>query len=117
MEIFKKYSFDSAHFLPHVSEDHKCKQMHGHTYLVTLFFKGALQQPEGWIMDFSEIKKIVDPIIKSIDHKILNHVEGLENPTCENLAAWIWVRIKTEIPILSKIELYETPTSGVTYRG
>jgi 6-pyruvoyltetrahydropterin/6-carboxytetrahydropterin synthase len=68
-------------------------------------------------MDFADVKKVMTPILDIVDHKTLNNVPGLENPTCELLAKWLWDKIKQEIPILSKIELYETPKSGVVYEG
>ncbi len=117
MEIFKKFSFDSAHFLPEVPDGHKCKAIHGHTYRMTLYFEGKLDEQLGWVIDFAEIKKEVNPIVKSIDHKLLNDIEGLENPTCEVIAIWLWNKIKPKIPLLCRIELNETLTSGVVYEG
>lgn len=117
MEIFKKYFFDSAHFLPNVPADHKCRQMHGHTYKLIVFVSGSADNAEGWIMDFAELKKEITPIIDIIDHKVLNEIKGLENPTCENIAKWLWVKIKEKIPALIRIELHETPTTGVIYSG
>ena len=117
MIIFKKFSFDSAHFLPNVPDGHKCKEMHGHTYHLTIYIEGELENHLDWVMDFSELKGIVSPIINAIDHKVLNDIKGLENPTCENLAIWIWKKIKPQIPSLKRIELNETLTSGVIYEG
>ena len=117
MIIFKKFSFDSAHFLPNVPDGHKCKEMHGHTYHLTIFIEGELENHIDWVMDFAEVKSVVNPIINEIDHKVLNYINGLENPTCENLAIWIWGRIKLQIPSLKRIELNETLTSGVIYKG
>ena len=117
MEVFKEFTFDSAHFLPHVPEDHKCRRMHGHTYRVRLFVSGELDPHLGWVIDFGDIKRIWNPIEKQLDHYVLNDIEGLENPTAENLAIWIWRRIKLKIPKLSKVEVYENLTNGVAYRG
>ena len=117
MIIFKHFDFDSAHFLPYVPDNHKCKEIHGHTYRMTVYFKGELDEQFGWVIDFAEIKNEITPIIKSIDHKLLNNIEGLENPTCEVLAVWLWNKIKSRISILHRIELYETLTSGVVYEG
>ncbi len=117
MIIFKDFNFDSAHFLPNVPDEHKCKQIHGHTYRMTVYFEGDLDEQFGWVIDFAEIKNEVNPIIKSIDHKLLNDIEGLENPTCEVIAIWLWNKIKQRIPLLCKIELFETLTSGVIYEG
>ncbi len=117
MKIFKHFDFDSAHYLPNVPDGHKCKGVHGHTYRMTIFFEGDLDEELGWVLDFADIKKTVNPIIKIIDHKLLNDIEGLENPTCELIAVWLWNKIMPEIPFLSRIELYETLTSGVVYEG
>lgn len=117
MEIFKEYTFDSAHYLPNVSDDHKCKNVHGHTYHLTLYFEGEIDPVYGWIIDFAEIKKIVEPTIQLLDHKFLNEIVGLENPTCERMSMWLWNQIKPKIPVLSKIKLKETPTSGAIYTG
>ncbi|MEC7264363.1 MAG: 6-carboxytetrahydropterin synthase QueD [Bacteroidota bacterium] len=117
MILFKQFKFDSAHFLPNVPEGHKCRGLHGHTYQLTLYFEGKIDEKLGWIMDFSEIKRAVDPIIECIDHKLLNEVEGLENPSCELIAIWLWDKIRLKVPQLSRIKLFETPTSGVIFEG
>ena len=117
MIIFKKFTFDSAHALPNVPDGHKCKEVHGHTYHLKVVIEGDLDNHLGWVMDFAEVKSVINPIIKSIDHKYLNDIEGLENPTCEIIAKWLWDKIKAGIPMLKRIELDETPTSGVVYVG
>lgn len=117
MQIFKQFTFDSAHFLPHVPDGHKCKEIHGHTYRLTVYVEGELEKNLEWVMDFAEIKNVIDPVVKSIDHKLLNNFSGLENPTCEIIAVWLWNKIKPEVPLLTKIELHETPTSGAVYEG
>lgn len=115
--IFKELTFDAAHFLPNVPDGHKCRQMHGHTYRLKVFITGPVDNHTGWVMDFSELKQITNGILSQTDHTLLNNVEGLENPTCELLAVWLWKKIKPLIPGLDKIELHETPTSGVIYTG
>ena len=117
MKIFKTFTFDSAHFLPHVPDGHKCKNTHGHTYRLTVYFEGRLHQELGWVEDFADIKKVVKPIVDQLDHQLMNNIEGLENPTCEVIAIWLWDRIKTALPSLSRVELHETPTSGAIYEG
>lgn len=117
MQIFKQFTFDSAHFLPNVPEGHKCREIHGHTYRLTVFVEGDPDPQLGWVIDFAELKAAIEPIVKSVDHKFLNKIEGLENPTCELIAVWLWDRIKPLVPKLKKIELNETPTSGVVYEG
>lgn len=117
MEIYKSFSFEAAHFLPNVPQGHKCRNMHGHSYKVIVFLKGKLDAHVGWVIDFAEIKAKVNPLIKFLDHKILNEIEGLENPTAEHLTIWIWNKLKAELPQISKIELKETETSGCVYQG
>ncbi|MBS1522117.1 MAG: 6-carboxytetrahydropterin synthase QueD [Bacteroidetes bacterium] len=117
MIIYKKFSFDSAHFLPNVPDGHKCREMHGHTYHLTLYLEGAVREHEGWVVDFGDIKKIMRPVIDMLDHHLLNDIPGLKNPTAELLAIWIWNKVKPQLPMLKKIELKETPTSGVIYEG
>ena len=117
MIIFKEFTFDSAHSLPNVPEGHKCKAIHGHTYHLKVLIEGDLDPHLGWVMDFSDLKHVVKPVIDQIDHKYMNELEGLENPTCEAIAKWLWERIKPELPLLKEIVLHETPTSGTVYSG
>ena len=117
MIIFKQFTFDSAHSLPNVPEGHKCKGVHGHTYHLKLFVEGELQKDLEWVMDFTDIKDAVQPIIKQIDHKFMNDLPGLENPTCENIARWLWNKIKPNLAQMTRIELNETPSTGVIYEG
>lgn len=117
MVIYKKFAFDSAHFLPNVPEGHKCKNMHGHTYNLTVYLDGDLDTELQWVMDFKELKDVVKPVIDRIDHQLLNDIEGLENPTAERIVVWIWEQIQPKLPLLSKLELNETPTSGAVYEG
>lgn len=113
--IFKDFSFDSAHFLPNLPKNHKCRRMHGHTFHVRLTVAGSLSDPEGWVIDFANIKKIFKPVLDELDHRILNEIPGLENPTSEILAAWIWNRIIGSLPGLESVEIRETCTSGCIY--
>lgn len=117
MEIFKEFGFESAHFLPHVPDDHKCKRMHGHSFRVRVYVEGPVDEPIGWVIDFADIKSAVDPIIDRLDHRILNDIAGLENPTSENIAIWLWKEIHTVLPILKRIQVNETCTSGCIYAG
>ncbi|SMD32590.1 6-pyruvoyltetrahydropterin/6-carboxytetrahydropterin synthase [Reichenbachiella faecimaris] len=117
MVIYKKFAFDSAHFLPNVPEGHKCKNMHGHTYNLTVYLEGDLDTELQWVMDFKELKDVVKPVIERIDHQLLNSIKGLENPTAERIVVWIWEQIQPKLPLLSKLELNETPTSGAIYEG
>ncbi len=117
MTIYKQFTFDAAHLLPNVPEGHKCKQLHGHTYQLTVFVSGSLQLPEQWVMDYGDLKAIVKPVIDQLDHRFLNDIPGLDNPTAEVLVSWLWDKIKPSLPQLKTLELKETPTSGVIYNG
>lgn len=117
MEIFKEFSFEAAHRLPHVPSGHKCERLHGHSFRVILFVSGQVDESVGWILDFADMKAAFAPVLKRLDHYYLNEVEGLENPTSENIARWIWKETQPRLPQLSKIVLYETCTAGCTYLG
>ncbi|MEI6410153.1 MAG: 6-carboxytetrahydropterin synthase QueD [Bacteroidota bacterium] len=117
MQIFKQFTFDSAHFLPNVPDGHKCKAIHGHTYRLVVFLEGDLVPGLEWVMDFAVLKQVIEPVVRRIDHKLMNDIPGLENPTCERIAIWLWDQMKPDLPLLTKIELHETPTSGVVYTG
>jgi 6-pyruvoyltetrahydropterin/6-carboxytetrahydropterin synthase len=117
MDIFKVFRIEAAHRLPNVPEGHKCARLHGHSFAIELHVGGTPDAQTGWIMDFSEIKRIFQPIYDRLDHHYLNDIPGLENPTSENLAVWIWHRLKPQLPALSEIVVHETCTSGCRYRG
>ena len=117
MELFKEFTFEAAHLLPHVPTGHKCGRLHGHSFRVALYIEGDVDPYTGWIRDFSEIKAIFKPIYEQLDHHYLNEVEGLQNPTSERLAEWIWTRLKPTLPLLSEVVVHETCTSGCRYRG
>lgn len=117
MEIFKEFRFEAAHHLPYTPEGHKCRRLHGHSFRVEIYVEGSLAQPEGWVMDFADLTKAFAPIHAKLDHYLLNDVEGLENPTSENLARWIWDHLKPGLAGLSQVIVRETCTSGCVYRG
>ena len=117
MEIFKQFSIEAAHWLPNVPADHKCRRMHGHSFQIQVHVRGPVDPHLGWVMDFAEIKAAFAPVEDEIDHRCLNDVEGLENPTSENLARWLWKRLRPALPLLSKIVVQETCTSGCVFVG
>lgn len=117
MEVFKEFSFEAAHLLPHVPDGHKCKRLHGHTFYVRLTVSGEVDPARGWVMDFADIKQAFQPVYERLDHYYLNEIPGLENPTSENLARWIWAELKGALPQLSAVEIRETCTSGCLFRG
>ena len=117
MDIFKVFTLEAAHRLPHVPEGHKCARLHGHSFRVELHVSGEPGADTGWVIDFSEIKRAFQPVYNRLDHHYLNEVPGLENPTSENLARWIWEQTRPALPQLSKVVVHETCTSGCVYRG
>jgi 6-pyruvoyltetrahydropterin/6-carboxytetrahydropterin synthase len=117
MEIFKQFHIEAAHWLPNVPEGHKCGRMHGHSFQIEVHVRGPVGEESGWVMDFAELKAVFAPVEVALDHRCLNDVAGLENPTSENLAKWIWHRLWQELPLLSQVVVRETCTSGCVYRG
>ena len=118
MELFKEFTFEAAHRLPAVAADHKCARLHGHSYRLVVHVAGEVDPTTGMVIDFGEVKRVVKPLIDDyLDHYYLNEVEGLENPTSENVARWVWTRLIGPLPQLSAVEVRETCTSGVVYRG
>ena len=116
-EVFCEFTFEAAHRLPNVPDTHKCARLHGHSYSVEVRVGGELHPELGWVQDFGEIRQACEPVRTALDHRLLNEVEGLENPTSELLAVWIWQRLVGEIPGLLAVTVRETPRSGCTYRG
>jgi 6-pyruvoyltetrahydropterin/6-carboxytetrahydropterin synthase len=117
MEIYKEFTIEAAHWLPNVPEGHKCRRLHGHSFRIAIHACGPLDPQQGWVMDFGEIKAAYKAIEEQIDHRCLNEVAGLENPTSENLARWLWTRLRPALPLLCKIVVKETCTSGCVYAG
>lgn len=117
MEIFKEFTIEAAHRLPNVPEGHKCSHLHGHSFKIEIYVAGKVGENSGWIMDFADIKSAFQPLYDQLDHHYMNEVEGLENPTSENLARWIWQKMIEDLPQLSKVVVRETCTSGCVYRG
>lgn len=117
MEIFKEFSIEAAHRLPNLPEGHKCRRLHGHSFRVRIVVAGEPDPHTGWIMDFADIKDRFRPLYEQLDHRYLNEIPGLENPTSENLARWIWQRLKPDLAELVRVEVRETCTAGCRYAG
>ena len=117
MEIFKAFTLESAHRLPNVPEGHKCARVHGHSFRVEIHVRGPLDPQLGWVMDFADVKAAFEPLFLQLDHRYLNDVPGLENPTSEHLARWIWQRLQPVLPQLCAVVVHETCTSGARYTG
>lgn len=116
-ELSRDYAFEAAHRLPAVPPGHKCARMHGHSYRVTVTIAGPVDPAAGWLVDFAAIDAVVDPVIAELDHRTLNELPGLENPTSERLAAWMWQRIAARLPELAVVQVAETASSRCVYRG
>lgn len=116
IEVVKDFRFEAAHFLPNVPEGHKCRRIHGHSFRGEVAVRGPIDPRLGWLIDFADLKKAVDPIVARLDHYLLNEIPGLENPTSEILAMWIW-RELTAIPNLHRVTIEETCTSRCHYFG
>jgi 6-pyruvoyltetrahydropterin/6-carboxytetrahydropterin synthase len=117
MEIFKSFTLESAHRLPNVPPGHKCARVHGHSFRVEIHVRGPVGEHSGWVMDFAELKAAFEPLFARLDHQYLNDVPGLENPTSENLARWIWRELEPALPLLARVVVHETCTSGCSYAG
>lgn len=113
----RSYRFEAAHFLPKVPPGHKCARMHGHSYNVDVVIEGDVDPERGWVMDFAEIDEHVTPLVRMLDHHVLNEIDGLANPTSELLAIWLWQHLAPGLPGLAEIVVSETPTSRCIYRG
>lgn len=117
VEIWKEFGFESAHLLPHVPLGHKCGRLHGHSFRVRVALRGVPGSDTGWVMDFADLKKAWKPLHDILDHRYLNDIPGLENPTSEMLAGWIWDMLHPALPELAAISVRETCTAGCLYRG
>jgi 6-pyruvoyltetrahydropterin/6-carboxytetrahydropterin synthase len=117
MDISKTFRIEAAHRLPNVPEGHKCARLHGHSFAIEVHVKGPVDPELGWVMDFADMKRAFAPIFERIDHRYLNDVPGLENPTSENLARWVFDELKLALPLLDHVIVHETCTSACRYDG
>jgi 6-pyruvoyltetrahydropterin/6-carboxytetrahydropterin synthase len=115
MEIFKEFTFEAAHRLPNLEQDHKCQRLHGHSFRVRISVQGEVDPVTGMVLDFARITEELAPLLAQLDHNYLNEIPGLENPTSENLARWIWDHLSNSLP-LSEVLVRETCTAGAIYR-
>jgi 6-pyruvoyltetrahydropterin/6-carboxytetrahydropterin synthase len=117
VNIFKEFTFEAAHRLPHVPDGHKCARLHGHSFRVEVHVEGPVDEHTGWVRDFGDLTAAMEPVLDCLDHSYLNEIEGLDNPTSEMLARWIWERLRASLPDVSQIVVRETCTSGCRYPG
>ena len=117
IELSRRFEFSAAHALPEAGERHQCSKTHGHNFVVDVAVRGEPDPQTGWVIDFGEIKQAVAPLIAELDHKLLNEIRGLENPTSENLTRWLWGRLKGALPGLDRVTVAETPGTRCSYWG
>jgi len=117
VDIFKVFHIEAAHRLPNVPAGHKCARLHGHSFRVEVHVRGEPEPTLGWVMDFADLKRAFQPVFEQLDHRYLNDVPGLDNPTSERLAQWIWQALKPALPLLHRIVVHETCTAGCSYGG
>ena len=117
MDIYKSFTLEAAHRLPNVPAGHKCARLHGHSFRIEVHVSGPIDPDTGWVMDYADIKGAFQPVFEQLDHHYLNDVAGLENPTSERIAEWVWHRLAPALPGLSQVVVHETCTSGCRYHG
>ena len=117
VELVKEYRFEAAHQLPHVPPGHRCARVHGHSFRFEIHVTGPVDAHTGWLIDFGELDNVVMPLVDRVDHHMLNEIEGLEKPTSEVCAKWLFDRIKSGIPQLTALTFYETHDARCVYRG
>lgn len=117
VRLSRSFTFEAAHRLPNVPSGHKCARLHGHSFKIELICEGPVDPKSGWLIDFAEFKAAFEPLHEQLDHRFLNEIEGLENPTAENLARWIWNRVRSALPLLVQVNVAETCQSVCEFRG
>lgn len=117
VRLVKSFDFEAAHWLPCFPEGHKCRRMHGHSFRVDVIVEGEVPEEKGYLVDYADIKRAIEPVRARLDHYVLNEVEGLENPTSEMIARWVFDRLEPALPILAEVVVHETCTSRCHYRG
>lgn len=117
VRLVKSFDFEAAHWLPSFPDGHKCRRMHGHSFRVEVIVAGDVPESKGYLIDYGEIKAAIEPVREALDHRLLNEIAGLENPTSEVIAGWVWRRLKPTLPMLAEVVVHETCTSRCHYEG
>src|SRR5688500_18727011 len=117
VRLSKTFRFEAAHDLPTFPDGHKCRRLHGHSFRFDVVVEGEVVPAKGYLIDYCDIKKAAEPVVRRLDHYYLNEIKGLENPTSENLARWIWAELQPLLPELAAIVVHETCTTTCEYRG
>lgn len=117
VRLTKQFLFEASHRLDHLSPDHPCYNLHGHSYRVEVEIFGDVNEQTGFLIDYADIKKAAAPVIALLDHRHLNDIPELPTTTTEHICRWLWGRLKTSLPMLSRITIYETHSTSCTYEG
>ncbi|MHC4832494.1 MAG: 6-carboxytetrahydropterin synthase QueD [Planctomycetota bacterium] len=117
VRLAKSFTFEAAHFLPTFPEGHKCRRLHGHSFRLEVLVAGEVDPAKGYLIDYGDLKRLVGPVVDELDHRCLNEIAGLENPTSEMIAAWIWRRLDGVVPDLDTVIVHETCTARCEFRG
>ncbi len=117
MDLFNVFHLECSRRLPCLPAEHPCSRLHGHSFRVEVRLRGPLDPEFGWVCDFADVQEAWQPIHAALDHRCLNEIPGLENPTSELLAVWLWDRLKPTLPLLAKVVVMETHASGCAYTG
>ncbi|XGC82379.1 6-carboxytetrahydropterin synthase QueD [Bdellovibrio bacteriovorus] len=114
-ELKQHFQIESARFLPNLPKEHPCSRMHGHSFKLILTLVGNLDPQLGWVIDYNDIQAKMKPLIDQLDHRVLNEVDGLSNPTSELLAKWIFDRVVLTLPEVTRVTVLETPFTECSY--
>lgn len=117
MDVFRVFQVEAAHWLPNVPAEHKCRRLHGHSFRIEVHVSGDVGADSGWVIDFADLRRAFQPLFDQLDHRCLNDIDGLENPTSENLARWVWQRLEGDLDGLRKVVVQETCNAGCVYSG
>jgi 6-pyruvoyltetrahydropterin/6-carboxytetrahydropterin synthase len=117
IELRKTFQFEAAHLLPHLPRSHKCRRLHGHSFKVEIAVSGPCDDRLGWVMDYAAMAAAFKPLWVKLDHRYLNEIPGLDNPTSENIALWIWKRLEPRLPLLTEVVVAETCTARCVFKG
>ena len=117
IRLAKSFTFEAAHWLPCFPEGHKCRRLHGHSFRCEIHVTGPVDKTTGWVCDFADLTAAFAPLMAALDHHVLNEVPGLDNPTSENLAIYIWDALAPALPGLSAVVIHETCTARCVFTG
>jgi 6-pyruvoyltetrahydropterin/6-carboxytetrahydropterin synthase len=118
MRIYKEFTFEAAHFLPSAPPGHPNSRVHGHSFRVRVTIDGEPDETTGLVMHLDDVEAALADAHEALDHRFLNEVEGLSQPTLERITMWLWDRLHNRLPGLAEIEIArDTCREGCIYRG